>query len=240
MSLIKVTERKLAANRANAQKSTGPRTPQGKAVTRLNALQHGLRSNQVILPELGESLDDFRAFHAALLADLNPPSIDHASLAEEFIVTFWKIRRARRLLTRHECEAAEKAAEQKQTAPNIDPHTALARELSQPGRRQYRYFRLSNQQIRLNNAAHRTLARFYNLPIVPSTPQNPNSQTFQPKSALLSTQPIAALLVIFAILLASLAPIANAAPIHSPNPNGQAFQPKSLLLSTPSSRPIVG
>ena len=36
----RVTEKQLAANRANAQRSTGPRTPKGKAVSRYNAHTH--------------------------------------------------------------------------------------------------------------------------------------------------------------------------------------------------------
>ena len=37
-----VSAKKLAANRRNAQKSTGPRTAEGKAISRLNALKHGI------------------------------------------------------------------------------------------------------------------------------------------------------------------------------------------------------
>jgi hypothetical protein len=40
----------LAANRANALKSTGPNTAEGKAVVRWNALKHGLRSDAAALP----------------------------------------------------------------------------------------------------------------------------------------------------------------------------------------------
>ena len=36
------SERQRAANRRNAQRSTGPRTASGKAVSRRNALRHGL------------------------------------------------------------------------------------------------------------------------------------------------------------------------------------------------------
>jgi hypothetical protein len=38
------TDRQRAANRANAAKSTGPRTPRGKWAMRLNARRHGLAS----------------------------------------------------------------------------------------------------------------------------------------------------------------------------------------------------
>ncbi len=47
MSLRKpptLTPARLAANRRNAQKSTGPRTAQGKTRSRLNGLRHGWRS----------------------------------------------------------------------------------------------------------------------------------------------------------------------------------------------------
>jgi hypothetical protein len=46
------TDAKTRANRANAQKSTGPKTEAGKARSRLNALKHGRRSKAVAAPVL--------------------------------------------------------------------------------------------------------------------------------------------------------------------------------------------
>ena len=40
----KVSQKRLDANRRNAQKSTGPRTPEGKAKASANATTHGLSS----------------------------------------------------------------------------------------------------------------------------------------------------------------------------------------------------
>jgi len=49
-----ISARKLAANRANAQKSTGPRTERGKAISRFNAVTHGLLARRLFSarPEL--------------------------------------------------------------------------------------------------------------------------------------------------------------------------------------------
>src|SRR5258707_7557672 len=45
-----VSERRIAANRANAQKSTGPKSAEGKARSRRNALKHGMTSGGDVLP----------------------------------------------------------------------------------------------------------------------------------------------------------------------------------------------
>jgi hypothetical protein len=49
------SDKQGAANRRNAQKSTGPKTPEGKAAVRLNAMKHGLLSKDVLLPGEDES-----------------------------------------------------------------------------------------------------------------------------------------------------------------------------------------
>src|SRR5258707_14702907 len=45
-----VSERRIAANRANAQKSTGPKSAEGKARARRDALKHGMTSRGDVLP----------------------------------------------------------------------------------------------------------------------------------------------------------------------------------------------
>ena len=41
----KISQKRLDANRRNAQKSTGPRTPEGKAKASANAAAHGLSAS---------------------------------------------------------------------------------------------------------------------------------------------------------------------------------------------------
>jgi len=54
-----VSEARLHANRLNAQKSTGPRTEQGKQRSRLNATRHGFTGQVLCLPP--EELDALNA-----------------------------------------------------------------------------------------------------------------------------------------------------------------------------------
>ena len=64
------SDRKAEANRQNALKSTGPKTPEGKAVVRLNAVKHGLLSEQVLLPDEDEAA--LKELSEHLRAELQP------------------------------------------------------------------------------------------------------------------------------------------------------------------------
>src|SRR5260370_3426083 len=62
------TEKQIAANRINAQKSTGPSTPEGRAAVRLNGVKHGLTAQTLVLKGESESditplLDSYEAEH---------------------------------------------------------------------------------------------------------------------------------------------------------------------------------
>ncbi len=78
-----VSARMLAANRANARRSTGPRTPEGKARSRRNALVHGLRAGKLAPPLL--ATDEDRAAFAELVAGLRAEFTPASPLEEALI-----------------------------------------------------------------------------------------------------------------------------------------------------------
>ena len=56
------SEEQNRANHQNAQKSTGPKTPEGKAAVHLNATKHGLLSKEILLPgEVGPPSRSWRS-----------------------------------------------------------------------------------------------------------------------------------------------------------------------------------
>ncbi|HLY20616.1 MAG TPA: hypothetical protein VKR61_25490, partial [Bryobacteraceae bacterium] len=65
-----ISDKQKVSNRRNAQKSTGPKTPEGKAKVRFNALKHGLRARSAIIP--GEKLERFEQLCADLEDDWQP------------------------------------------------------------------------------------------------------------------------------------------------------------------------
>jgi len=66
------TPAQINANRANALKSTGPRSAEGKSASRFNALKHGIDAASVVIP--GEDPADYDALAADYHRDFRPES----------------------------------------------------------------------------------------------------------------------------------------------------------------------
>jgi hypothetical protein len=86
------SEAQLVANRQNALKSTGPRTPEGKAVVALNGMKHGLLSQEVLVK--GEREADLMALGNGLRAQLVPVGDLELLLVDRIISTAWRLRRS--------------------------------------------------------------------------------------------------------------------------------------------------
>ena len=86
-----VSEAQLAANRENAQKSTGPRTEEGKAKIRLNAVTTGLTGRTVCLPT-----DDAALYQSLILSYeklFQPVGPEESGLVQSVADIRWRLDR---------------------------------------------------------------------------------------------------------------------------------------------------
>jgi len=89
------TEAQVAANRRNAEKSTGPRTAEGKAVVSQNAVKHGLLACRDVIR--GEEQEEFELYREEMFWELNPVGTMESRLAERIVSLAWRLRRAERI-----------------------------------------------------------------------------------------------------------------------------------------------
>jgi hypothetical protein len=89
------TPSQIEANKANAQKSTGPKTPEGKAKSSANRLSWGFASNTIIIP--GEDPDEFRGLVEDFIAEHQPVCVTEQVLVEKMAQQQWLSLRALRL-----------------------------------------------------------------------------------------------------------------------------------------------
>jgi hypothetical protein len=116
-----ISEAQLAANRANSQLSTGPRSQTGKRVSSLNAVKTGLTGRTVLLPS-----DDAAAYQQhveSFFRDYDPQTDREYEVVQSLADTQWRLQRIPALemaiFARGRVQFAEQFADQ-------DCHTAAA------------------------------------------------------------------------------------------------------------------
>jgi len=129
------SDARIAANRANAEQSTGPRTEEGKARSSQNSIKHGFTSRQItILPEDQPVFDEMLAqYHA----ELRPEGILELDFFQQLVRASWDMRRASTL-------------EAQLVAGNIDPlaDPGLAKDAERYARYYHRAQRLYSSSLR--------------------------------------------------------------------------------------------
>jgi hypothetical protein len=158
------TERQIAANRANAAKSPGPVTPEGKRISSQNGSLHRLLSSRVVLK--GESLRRYNAFIAAFIRQFQP-----RNAAEIALIQTMALARSHLLCARRSQTAAlnREIARARFDQPSDTPRTTLIaiafRTLAENSRSFARQYRLENHHDR---EYHRSLAKFLKLRQMPT------------------------------------------------------------------------
>ena len=174
-----VTDKVLAANRANARKSTGPRTKRGKSRVRMNALRHGFFARGLLLTE--EDRGEFDQLRRSILKTFSPSDPVELMLCERIVSASWRLRRLQMIenVTHHttaamrivEREAPDEDEEQSEPARSPDDEAAHLKQLEDemmaaPGISQIGMGlakgddlmdRLSRYEIRLDMLIHRAM-----------------------------------------------------------------------------------
>jgi hypothetical protein len=88
-------EQRREVNRANAKKSTGPRSAAGKARSAMNSTRHGLLANRVLLD--GENEEELKLLRDGMRSSLRPVGELEEELAERMIASVWRKRRGDRV-----------------------------------------------------------------------------------------------------------------------------------------------
>ena len=87
----------MAANRANAQKSTGPRTAAGKQRSSMSALKHGLAAKTLVLPH--EDTVAYEEVRASLYSQYEPATPQECMLVDQLASAWWRTLRVRQIET---------------------------------------------------------------------------------------------------------------------------------------------
>ncbi len=171
------TKAQIHANQLNAQKSTGPSTPDGKTVVSKNALKHGLSAHQHVI--IAEEQADFDLHRDKMLVELNPIGPMESFLADRIICLSWRLKRAVSIqnqaidvmleppppnpLAKLADSLAFKMAHLPQPEPDPDPALALGRAVVKDLSNERVIERLLMYERRIEHSLFKTILEFQRL-----------------------------------------------------------------------------
>ena len=155
------TEKQIAANRRNSQKSTGPKTREGKFKSSLNALRHGAYSETHIIKT--EDAGIFKNLAREILDELQPQTPTELELVDQLIQTVWRRRRITSLIQMRLNQAIDEIiTEQAQIQPEQSrpiPSQITVLALEKLENLKPSFARQEAQELRLMALFQRTLSR---------------------------------------------------------------------------------
>ncbi len=198
------TQSHTESNRQNAKKSTGPRTPEGKAASSRNGLTHGLSGDKHFILE-GEDPEAFLRLLADLHDHLRPVGDSEELVVNRIAAAQWRLDRAFALetgiyreestdltgLDRRKREYHELCISkgQKDTPPDPhDPDDLLARAFMADGKGPDNFTRLVRYETAIERSIERGMkhlkalqaARNAQCPAVPEAPPAPEPPAPEP------------------------------------------------------------
>ncbi len=132
-------DKRSGTSAANGAKSKGPKTPEGKAVARLNAMRHGIYSEMTVVDF--EEERELVAFGKRMRVELAPVGELELALADRLVSLAWRIRR----LTSIEGELLEDGNKERQPSRAFGGYTGEKLQ------------RLSRYETTLDRQLYRTL-----------------------------------------------------------------------------------
>jgi len=153
------SQKQLEANRLNAQKSTGPRSTEGRNKTRLNALRDGFTGQVTTLSD--EDRPIFEQFKKDLITDLAPKTTMELSLAHAVAWDTWRLNRLRAVESNMYALGAEAPGT---SAESDDPEIQAAFSTALVFSNEAQKFALmSIYEQRMNRSLHKNLATLRDL-----------------------------------------------------------------------------
>ena len=121
-----ISVNRIEANRMNARKSTGPKSAEGKAKSRMNAIKYGLLAREVVVPGFGfldgEQGSKFQALHQMYREHLEPVGPLEEMMVERIVTAYWRLHR---VLIAERGEIVRSLEGARHENPVEDPHRLL-------------------------------------------------------------------------------------------------------------------